>query len=210
MTDDPIVFIIDDEPAILESLEDLFRSTGLRTACFGCIPDFLNAKRPEAPACLLLDVRLPGQSGLDFHDEMARLGLDLPVVFMTAHGDVPMSVRAMRNGAVDFLIKPFREEDLLQAIQGGLARDRLRRAGAAAVATLKERYDCLTERERQVLWLVVSGQMNKQIAARLELSEITVKVHRGQLMRKLGASSVIDLVRKTDILSRCLGGDALH
>ncbi|MFT4118748.1 response regulator transcription factor [Bradyrhizobium sp.] len=206
MHDDSIVFVIDDESAIREALDSLLRVTGLRTASFGSVAEFLDGERPDVPACLLLDIRLPGQSGLDFHGEMRNLGLDLPVVFMTAHGDVPMSVRAMQDGAIDFLIKPFRDEDLLRAIHAGLAKDRLRRANAAAVATLKERYDGLTEREREVLWLVVSGQLNKQIAARLGLSEITVKVHRGQVMRKLQASSLIDLVRKTDLISHGSAG----
>lgn len=210
MHDDSMVFVIDDEPAIRDALDSLFRSMGLRAASFGSIAEFLQSERPDVPACLLLDVRLPGQNGLDFHGEMDRFGLDLPVIFMTAHGDVPMSVRAMRDGAVDFLIKPFRDEDLLRAIRAGLARDRLRRASVAAVATLKQQHDSLTEREKQVLWLVVSGQLNKQIAAKLGLSEITVKVHRGHVMRKMRASSLIDLVRKTDILSRSMSSATRH
>lgn len=210
MLEESIIFVVDDELAIREALESLFRSTGLRAASFGSIEEFLGSERPDIPACLLLDVRLPGQDGLDFHSEMDGHGLDLPVIFMTAHGDVPMSVRAMRDGAVDFLTKPFREQDLLRAIQAGLARDRQRRTSVAKLASLKARYASLTERERQVLWLVVSGQLNKQIAGTLGLSEITVKLHRGQAMRKMEASSLIDLVRKTDLLSRSMGRGTMH
>ncbi|MBV8918694.1 response regulator transcription factor [Bradyrhizobium sp.] len=210
MQDDSIVFVIDDEQAIREALDSLFRSAGVRAMSFASVADFLGSERPDAPACLVLDVRLPGLNGLDFHGEMDELGIRVPVVFITAHGDVPMSVRAMRAGAVDFLIKPFQDQELLDAVRVGFARDRLRRASLAAMATLKERYESLTMREKEILWLVVAGQQNKQIAARLGLSVITVKLHRGQLMRKMQARSLIDLVRKTDILSRTIDRGAIH
>lgn len=210
MHDDPMVFVVDDELAIREALDSLFRSAGLRTASYGSVAEFLSSQRPDVPACLVLDVRIPGMDGLEFHSQMDALGVDLPVVFMTAHGDVPMSVRAMRGGAVDFLIKPFTDEEMLDAVRAGFAKDRLRRASVAAVATLRERYETLTAREREILWLVAAGQLNKQIAARLGLSEITVKVHRGQLMRKMGAASLIDLIRKTDALARVLDQGTIH
>jgi FixJ family two-component response regulator len=174
----------------------------MRAISFGSVLEFLASERPDVPACLVLDVRLPGINGLDFFDQMNELGIQMPVVFITAHGDVPMSVRAMRAGAINFIIKPFPDHVLLDAVQAAFARDRLRRASLVAADSLKRRFESLTMRERQILWLVVAGQLNKQIAAHLGLSEITVKVHRAQMMRKMQATSLIDLVRKADILSR--------
>ncbi|WFU82475.1 response regulator [Bradyrhizobium sp. CIAT3101] len=210
MESEATVFVIDDELAVREALDSLFRSVGLRVLSFGSVPEFLACKLPDAPACLVLDVRLPGVNGLDFHDQMGELGVQMPAVIITAHGDVPMSVRAMQAGAINFIIKPFPDDALLDAVHAGLARDRLRRASLAAADSLTRRFESLTEREKQILWLVVAGQMSKQIAAHLGLSEITVKVQRAQMMRKMKAMSLIDLVRKADILSRHLGNGALH
>lgn len=210
MENEATVVVIDDELAIREALDSLFRSVGLRVTSFGSVVEFLASKRPETPACLVLDVRLPGVNGLDFLDQMGQLGIQMPVVIITAHGDVPMSVRAMQAGAVNFLMKPFPDDALLNAVHAGFARDRLRSASLATAESLKRRFESLTEREKQILWLVVASQLNKQIAARLGLSEITVKVQRAQMMRKMGATSLVDLVRKADILSRILGDGTTH
>jgi FixJ family two-component response regulator len=201
MSDPSVVFIIDDDPAICESLEGLLRSVGQMAQSFGSTQEFLRSERPDAPSCLVLDIRLPGRSGLEFQRELARSGIHLPIIFITGHGDIPMSVSAMKEGAIEFLTKPFRNQDLLDAIHKGLERDRARRREAAVVAALQERFRSLTPREREIMALVVTGRLNKQIAAELQLSEITVKVHRGQVMHKMRAKSLVDLVRMADKLS---------
>ncbi|KAA8718205.1 response regulator transcription factor [Pseudomonas cannabina] len=193
--EEPIVYVIDDDLSVRSSLEDLLASVGLRSRLFGSTQAFLETPRPDAPGCLILDIRMPGMSGLDFQEHMARAGIFLPVIFITGHGDIPMSVRAMKAGAVEFLTKPFREQDLLDAIQQGLAQDRSRRQSAAVEAELQRRYTSLNQGEQQVMDLVVSGLLNKQIAARLNVSEITVKVRRGSVMRKMQADSLADLVK---------------
>ncbi|WP_137387932.1 response regulator transcription factor [Rhodoligotrophos defluvii] len=190
-----IVYVVDDDISVRESLEDLLASVGLRSMLFASTQEFVRSERPDAPACLVLDVRMPGLSGLDFQEEMAKLDIHIPVVFITAHGDIPMSVRAMKAGAVEFLTKPFREQDLLDAIQQSLTRDQARRQESSVKAELDRRYGSLSDGEREVMGLVVSGLLNKQVAARLNVSEVTVKVRRGQVMRKMGADSLADLVR---------------
>ena len=195
-----VVFVIDDDPSMRGALEDLVGSVGLQVRPFASPRDFLQSQRPDAPGCLVLDVRLPGMSGLTFQKELAKLGVALPVIFITGHGDIPMSVRAMKAGAVEFLTKPFHDQELLDAIHAGIERDRERRREAVLVAELLERYATLTERERQIMTLVVVGRANKQIAAELNLSEMTVKVHRGQVMRKMHAGSLPELVRMADRL----------
>lgn len=193
--DQPIVYVVDDDKSVRESLEDLLASVGLRAMLFASSQEFVRSERPDAPACLVLDVRMPGLSGLDFQDEMVKLGIHIPIVFITAHGDIPMSVRAMKAGAVEFLTKPFRDQDLLDAIQQSIARDRSQRQESGIKKELRRRYASLTDGERQVMDLVVKGLLNKQIAGMLDVSEITVKVRRGQVMRKIGADSLADLVR---------------
>jgi FixJ family two-component response regulator len=197
----PVVFVIDDNPAVREALDGLIRSVHLSVRTFGSTEEFLQFKRPDAPGCLVLDVRLPGLSGLDFQKEMAKSNIDLPVIFITGHGDVPMSVRAIKAGAIEFLSKPFRDQDLLDAIHAGLERDRARRQASAVVAALREHFASLTTREREIMLKVASGRPNKQIAAELKLSEVTVKVHRRHVMRKMNARSLADLVRMADRLS---------
>ena len=194
------VFVIDDDPSMRGALEDLVGSVGLQVRAFASPQDFLQSKLPEVPGCLVLDVRLPGMSGLTFQKELAKRGVALPVIFITGHGDIPMSVRAMKAGAVEFLTKPFHDQELLDAIHAAIERDRERRREAVLVAELQERYATLTERERQIMTLVVVGRANKQIAAELNLSEMTVKVHRGQVMRKMHAGSLPELVRMADRL----------
>src|SRR5262244_2237424 len=194
------VFVVDDDAAVREALQSLLRSVGLRVTTFASAREFLTSQHPEAPACLVLDVRLPGLSGLDLQRELAAAEIDLPIIFITGHGDIPMTVRAMKAGAVEFLTKPFRDQDLLDAIAQALDRDRAARARRAGLAELRERHEQLTPREREVMDLVVSGLLNKQIAAALGVSEITIKVHRGQVMQKMGAESVADLVRMADKL----------
>ncbi|WP_439894979.1 response regulator transcription factor [Pseudomonas syringae] len=193
--EDPIIYVIDDDLSVRTSLEDLLASVGLRSLLFGSTQQFMDTPRPDAPGCLILDIRMPGMSGLDFQEQMARSGIFLPVIFITGHGDIPMSVRAMKAGAVEFLTKPFREQDLLDAIQQGLALDRVRRQNAAVQAELQRRHASLNTGEQQVMALVVAGLLNKQIAARLNVSEITVKVRRGSVMRKMEADSLAELVR---------------
>lgn len=197
-----MVFVIDDDPAIRAALEDLISSVGLEARPFASPAEFLKAERPDVASCLVLDVRLPGMSGLAFQQELARAAITLPVIFITGHGDVPMSVRAMKAGAVEFLTKPFDEQALLDAIHAALERDRARRHESAAVAVLCARYDTLTAREREIMRFVVAGLANKQIAAELSLSEVTVKVHRGQVMRKMRARSLPELVRMADQVGR--------
>jgi FixJ family two-component response regulator len=193
-----VVFVIDDDPSMRAALEDLISSVHLDVRLFASPQDFLHSSPQDVLGCLVLDVRLPGMSGLTFQKELVKAGIALPVIFITGHGDIPMSVRAMKAGAVEFLTKPFHEQDLLDAIYAGIERDRARRRGALIAVELRERYAGLTERERQIMALVVNGRANKQIAAELNLSEMTVKVHRGQVMRKMKAASLPDLVRMAD------------
>jgi len=197
----PVVFVIDDSPSVRDALDSLIRSVHLNVQSFGSIEEFLQFIRPDAPGCIVLDVRLPGLSGLDFQREMAKSNIDLPVIFITGHGDVLMSVRAIKAGAIEFLTKPFRDQDLLDAIYLGIERDRSRRQASAVVAVLRGHFASLTARERQVMLQVASGRPNKQIAAELKLSEVTVKVHRRHVMRKMKAKSLADLVRMADKLS---------
>jgi FixJ family two-component response regulator len=194
----PIVFVVDDDPSVRRAVERLIGSVGLQVESFGSAQEFLQDKRVDAPSCLVLDIRLPGISGLDFQRRLAETDTHIPIIFITAHGDIPMSVRAMKAGAVEFLTKPFRDQDLLDAVQIALDRDRVRRRKAAEIATLRERFGSLTPRERAVLPLVVSGLLNKQIAAEIGTSETTVKVHRSRLMRKMGADSLAELVRMAE------------
>lgn len=196
----PIVIVIDDDNDVREAVADLLRSIGLRTKLFGSVRDFLEWRRPDVPSCLVLDVRLPGLSGLDLQSELNRADIQLPVVFMTGHGDIPMTVRAMKGGAVDFLAKPFRDQDMIDAVQAGLDRDKARRQSAGDASQLKSAYDSLTPREHEIMALVVDGLMNKQIAGRIGVSEVTVKFHRSNVMRKMGAKSVAELVRMTHAL----------
>jgi FixJ family two-component response regulator len=193
-----IVFVIDDDASIRNALKSMIRSVGLQVELFGSAGEFLQRKLPKEPSCLILDIRLPGISGLDFQRKLAEDNNPIPVIFITGHGDIPMSVRAMKAGAVEFLTKPWRDQDLLDAIHLALERDRAGRQREAEIATLRERFEWLTPREREVLPLVVSGLPNKQIAAEIGTSETTVKVHRGQLMRKMGADSLPELVRMAE------------
>ncbi|HXI68040.1 MAG TPA: response regulator transcription factor [Steroidobacteraceae bacterium] len=195
-----VVFVIDDDPSMRAALEDLVSSVGLQVRLFASPQEFLQSNPSDTLGCLVLDVRLPGMSGLAFQNELARAGIALPVIFITGHGDIPMSVRAMKAGAVEFLTKPFHDQELLDAIHTAITRDKERRRGALIAVELQERYATLTERERQIMALVVTGRANKQIAAELDLSEMTVKVHRGQVMRKMKAGSLPELVRMADRL----------
>jgi FixJ family two-component response regulator len=188
------VIVIDDDPSVREALGNLLRSVDLQTNLHGSVAEFLQAGRPDGPTCLVLDVRLPGRGGLDFQRELSNSGIHLPIIFITGHADIPMSVQAMKGGAIEFLTKPFRDQDLLDAIQLGLERDRARREDEKAIAVLGARFDSLTPREREVMALVVTGRMNKQIAFELGISEITVKLHRSNVMRKMSARSMADLV----------------
>jgi len=193
-----VVFVIDDDASMRQALQRLFRSVGLLAQVFGSTEEFLNTELPDVASCLVLDVRLPGGSGLDFQSELEKAKIHVPIIFITGHGDIPMSVKAMKAGAVEFLTKPFRDQELLDAIQVALNRDRTRRHNDNAVSSLRALYERLTPREREVMALVTAGLMNKQIAAQLNVSEITVKVHRGNAMGKMGARSLAELVRMAD------------
>jgi FixJ family two-component response regulator len=196
----PVVFVVDDDESIREALRSLLRSVGLRVELFGAASEFLKSKLPDAPSCLVLDVRLPGLSGLDFQTELARVNVNIPIIFITGHGDIPMTVRAMKAGAVEFLTKPFRDQELLDSVGIALERDRARREQDNTVHDVKDHFKSLTPREQEVMGFVTAGLMNKQIAAKLGVSEITVKVHRGNVMRKMSARSLADLVRMADVL----------
>jgi FixJ family two-component response regulator len=191
----PVVFVVDDEPSVCISLKRLLRSVGLEARTYSSAQEFLSSERPDAPGCLVLDVRLPGLSGLDLQQELAAAKIDLPVIFITGHGDIPMSVRAMKAGAVEFLTKPFREQDLLEAIQRGIKQSGIVRQHQAVMRVLQKRYALLTPREREVFPRVTGGLPNKQIAAQLGASEKTIKVHRGQVMQKMKAESLADLIQ---------------
>ncbi|VTU15414.1 response regulator transcription factor [Variovorax sp. RA8] len=199
-TEQPVVFVVDDDVAMREALQDLLASVGMDVRVFASTQEFMQSQRPDAPGCLVLDVRLPGASGLTFQEELPRAGVDLPVIFITGHGDIPMTVRAMKAGAVEFLGKPFRDQELLDAIDAAIERNRAQRGERALVAQLRQRFATLTQREREIMALVSAGHVNKQIAADLGISEATVKVHRGQIMRKMQTRSLAQLVRIADML----------
>jgi FixJ family two-component response regulator len=196
----PVVFVVDDDPSVREGLSSLLRSVGLRVELFASAADFLHARLPAEPSCLVLDVRLPGLSGLDFQAELARSNIRIPIVFMTGHGDIPMTVKAMKAGAVEFLTKPFRDQDMLDAVQLALARDRAQRESENTTSDLRSRFERLSQREREVMALVAAGLMNKQVAAEIGVSEVTIKFHRGNVMRKMDARTLAELVRMAETL----------
>jgi FixJ family two-component response regulator len=197
---EPIIFIVEDDESLREALESLFRSVGLKVEMFSSAAELLRSTFPDVESCLVLDVRLPGLSGLDLQAELVKANIHIPIIFMTGHGDIPMSVQAMKAGAVDFLPKPFRDQDMLDAVAMALERDRQQRRAANQLSDLRACFETLTQREREVMGLVAAGLMNKQIAGELGISEITVKIHRGQVMRKMGARSLADLVRMAEVL----------
>ncbi len=198
--EEPIVYVVDDDASVREALRSLFRSVGLRVEVFGSAPEFLQSKLPDVASCLILDIRLPRLSGLDFQVDLARAGIHIPIIFMTGHGDIPMTVRAMKAGAVDFLTKPFRDQDMLDAVAAAIERDRNSRDEAKILSDLHAHFVTLTAREREVMVLVTAGLMNKQVAAEIGIAEITVKIHRGQIMRKMAAKSLADLVKMAQTL----------
>jgi FixJ family two-component response regulator len=198
--EEPTVYVVDDDASVREALRSLFRSVGLRVELFGSAPEFLQRKLPDVASCLILDIRLPRLSGLEFQVELAKAGIHIPIIFMTGHGDIPMTVRAMKAGAVDFLTKPFRDQDMLDAVTAAIERDRNSRNEANLLADLRARFEALTAREREVMALVTAGLMNKQVAAEIGIAEITVKIHRGQIMRKMAAKSLADLVKMAQTL----------
>jgi FixJ family two-component response regulator len=200
LSETPIVLVVDDDPEVREALGSLFRSIGLEPRSFASTAELLQHKFPDAPCCLVLDIRLPGVSGLDFQTQLAKANIHVPIIMMTGHGDIPMTVRAMKEGAVDFLTKPFRDQDMLDAVARAIERDRARRDREESLAKLRQRFESLTARERQIMALVTAGLMNKQVAGELGLSEITVKIHRGHLTRKMGVRSFADLVRAAEVL----------
>jgi FixJ family two-component response regulator len=197
---EPVILIVEDDESLRAALGSLFRSVGLKVEMFSSAAELLRSKFPDVESCLVLDVRLPGLSGLDLQAELAKANIHIPVIFMTGHGDIPMSVQAMKAGAVDFLPKPFRDQDMLDAVATALERDRQQRRAANQLSDLQARFETLTQREREVMSLVAAGLMNKQIAGELGISEITVKIHRGQVMRKMGARSLADLVKMAEVL----------
>jgi FixJ family two-component response regulator len=198
--EEPIVYVVDDDASVRDALRSLFRSVGLRVEVFGSAPEFLQSKLPDVASCLILDIRLPRLSGLDFQVDLARAGIHIPIIFMTGHGDIKMTVRAMKAGAVDFLTKPFRDQDMLDAVAAAIERDRNSRDEAKILSDLHARFGTLTAREREVMALVTAGLMNKQVAAEIGIAEITVKIHRGQIMRKMAAKSLADLVKMAQTL----------
>jgi FixJ family two-component response regulator len=195
-----VVFVVDDHPSIRNAMQLLFRSVGLQAEVFATTAEFLQRRPADIPCCLVLDVRLPGLSGLDFQTELAKVNNKVPIVFMTGHGDIPMSVKAMKAGAIEFLPKPFRDQDMLDAVRLGIERDRVRREGEKATSDVRDKFASLTQREQEVMAFVTAGLMNKQIGGEMQLAEITVKLHRGSVMRKMGAKSVADLVRMADLV----------